>query len=170
MKPSREELEELKESGFNVSENIDIDIDVDNLTKEQILDEELFKTLFALKPEEQIKQNIEIKERAKKVGIKAKDYNDMYKLYKSKYTQSIQPKKIQESMLTNFTVGKVPCVLKCGEWICENDGVYRWVTNNFTPIKVIACPHPIIPIERLINIDTNTEKIKLFNLLTLELK
>ena len=34
-------------------------------------------------------------------------------------------------------------------------------TSTMQPIKIKACPHPIVPIEIINNIDTSTEKVKL---------
>ena len=46
-----------------------------------------------------------------------------------------------------------------GEWICNDYGVYRF--DRRTGQEVIACQHPILPVRRLINIDTGTEKLEL---------
>lgn len=50
-----------------------------------------------------------------------------------------------------------PIELEAGAWICDAEGV-RSVT--FKGIEV-ACCHPILPVERLVNIDTNEEKVKI---------
>lgn len=131
--------------------------EISELTKEQMLDDAIFQFLFTLEPEERIRTLAQLRERAKEVGLGVRSFNEMLKLYQSKYTQTI---KQQGSKVVNFTDAPLQN-LKCGEWICEDEGVYRWITNNYTPVKVIACPHPILPIERLINVDTNIEKIKL---------
>lgn len=131
--------------------------EIDELTKEQILDDQIFQFLFTLEPEERIRTLAQLRDRAKKLGMGVRSFNEMLKLYQSKYTQSA---KQQGSKLINFTDAPLEN-LKCGEWIADDTGVYRWVTNNYTPAKVMACPHPIMPIERLINVDTNVEKVKL---------
>lgn len=151
MNQESELSEKLFEAGFTPFGEIS------ELTKEQILDDKIFQFLFTLEPEERIRTLAQIRERAKKVGLSVRSFNEMLKLYQSKYTQTV---KQQGSKLINFTDAPLEN-LKCGEWICEDAGVYRWVTNNYTPVKVIACPHPIMPIERLINVDTNIEKVKL---------
>ena len=47
--------------------------------------------------------------------------------------------------------------LSCGEWEADERGVSIW-----TPLgERFACPHPILPVLRLVNIDTGVEKVKL---------
>lgn len=48
--------------------------------------------------------------------------------------------------------------MRCGGWIADNNGV-----RTYTPFggEVIACYHPIIPVQLLINAETQKEKIKL---------
>lgn len=50
--------------------------------------------------------------------------------------------------------------MACGNWIAADDGIYTW--NSSTGITDIrACYHPILPIERLKNIQTGEEQLKL---------
>lgn len=57
--------------------------------------------------------------------------------------------------VTMFTAQ--PMELDCGQWLCDDDGIYI----NTSDGKLYACPHPIMPIERLVNIDTLAEKLTL---------
>lgn len=50
-----------------------------------------------------------------------------------------------------------PLELNAGDWEADESGIYRH-TGMF---EECACVHPIMPIERLVNIDTGTEKLKL---------
>jgi hypothetical protein len=50
-----------------------------------------------------------------------------------------------------------PLALKCGGWTCDAGGV-RMPTERGI---VCACPHPIMPVARMRNIDTGVEKVKL---------
>lgn len=45
-----------------------------------------------------------------------------------------------------------------GEWICNDYGVF---TRDRSGFEITACPHPILPVRRLINIDTGTEKMEI---------
>ena len=51
-----------------------------------------------------------------------------------------------------------PIELECGQWLCDVEGV-RMVDGAYG--TQIACCHPIMPTERLVNIDTGEEKINL---------
>lgn len=50
-----------------------------------------------------------------------------------------------------------PIELDCGEWHCDYSGV-RMISNGY---EDVACLHPIMPTERLVNIDTGEEKLKI---------
>lgn len=50
-----------------------------------------------------------------------------------------------------------PLELDAGDWLCTYNGVSRESGGKLE----IACRHPIIPIERLVNIDTNKQKLKI---------
>lgn len=50
-----------------------------------------------------------------------------------------------------------PLELDAGEWLCNYDGVQRDARER----TEIACRHPIMPVERLVNIDTGEEKLKI---------
>lgn len=56
---------------------------------------------------------------------------------------------------TNFS-GQ-PIELDCGNWIADDDGI-RVETEMG---EMLACIHPILPTKRLVNIDNNTEKLKI---------
>lgn len=56
---------------------------------------------------------------------------------------------------TNFS-GQ-PIELDCGNWIADDDGI-RVETEMG---EMLACIHPIMPTKRLVNIDNNTEKLKI---------
>ena len=80
--------------------------------------------------------------------------------FKSMYKKYIESLKAQAGTVyvdnvTNFT-GQ-PLELNAGDWDATDLGVYR--RNGFA--DELACPHPIMPVERLINIDTGEEKLKL---------
>lgn len=51
-----------------------------------------------------------------------------------------------------------PLVLNCGQWDCDRHGIFR--TGRFGG-REAACSHPIMPVERLQNVDTGETRIKL---------
>ena len=50
-----------------------------------------------------------------------------------------------------------PLELECGEWHCDSTGVSKVTRER----EEYACLHPIMPVERLVNIDTNEEKLRI---------
>ena len=60
---------------------------------------------------------------------------------------------------TNFTDSPYDR-MACGNWIAADDGIRTW--NAFTGLTdVRACYHPILPVERLRNIQTGEEQLRL---------
>lgn len=57
---------------------------------------------------------------------------------------------------TDFTGQELELV--CGEWYADDMGVTSVDKMGF---EIIACNHPIMPIQRLVNVDSGIEKIKL---------
>lgn len=57
--------------------------------------------------------------------------------------------------VTEFTGQKLE--LNTGKWLAGDGGIYTLSSYG----EQLACPHPIMPIERLVNIDSGTEKLKL---------
>lgn len=51
-----------------------------------------------------------------------------------------------------------PIELDCGEWEAHDYGIFREGSDGR---KECACAHPIMPVERLVNIDTGEVKVKL---------
>lgn len=49
-----------------------------------------------------------------------------------------------------------PLELECGEWHCDSNGVSKVLKER----EEYACLHPIMPVERLVNIDTGEEKLR----------
>lgn len=50
-----------------------------------------------------------------------------------------------------------PLELESGVWTCDSEGVVRCTLSG----EDVACRHPIMPVERLVNIDTGEEKLKI---------
>lgn len=60
------------------------------------------------------------------------------------------------SKVTEFS-GQQLC-LDCGQWDCNDHGIYR--TGRFG-VRECACSHPIMPVERMRNVDTGETRIRL---------
>jgi len=99
-------------------------------------------------------------------GFRRSDFNKAVKMYKAnrskakaagdtkglapvaKYIRNAQP-------LDGFMLPE--------DWHIDGQMIYRYETKgrDGEPVKAVACPHPIFPVERLQNIETGSEKIKL---------
>lgn len=86
---------------------------------------------------------------AKLAGIK--NFKTLYKSYVSEVSGTYN----YAANYSNFE--NQPMELATGTWEADNNGVYRTM-NGF---EELACCHPIMPVERLINIDTGLEKLKI---------
>jgi len=142
--------EELREMGF-------MPFEIEKLTRESILERDVFDYLFTIIDHmEHTELLVQLRSRARKLGV-TRDFDT---LYKANQLAFIQKNKQAGSNVIKFTDCPLPN-LKCGKWECTDLGVYKEVFNNFVPQKVTACQHPILPIERLSNLDDGTEKIKI---------
>lgn len=88
-------------------------------------------------------------EQAKRVGFT--NFHTMWKKYKK-----AQPDDCDEAgnNFTNFHLQ--PLSLRCGKWVCDDSGVRMATQYGIS----YACPHPIMPVSRMCNIDTGIEKVK----------
>jgi len=128
------------------------------LSKDELLNKTLIENIITI-------NNVEIRERIlAKVESRAKAlkvYQNFKRLFKSIQAEIIQAKKQINSYETEFT--KAPLKLKCKNYICNDMGVTKTDFNQtlMQSIDTVVCSHPILPVERLINVDTNTEKVKI---------
>lgn len=88
---------------------------------------------------------------AKTVGVLG--FKGMYQKYK-KSLKSLVP--MDAENLSDFA--EQPLTLDTGEWHGDESGVWKYAPQGGTEI---ACTHPILPIERLRNIDTGELKVTL---------
>lgn len=95
-------------------------------------------------------------------AIKAKDagFTNFKKAYKN-YEKSLKLVKVGSaenidiSHPTDFPMQ--PIELESGLWECDAEGVKKYTGY----VEEVACMHPIMPVERLVNIDTGEEKLKI---------
>jgi len=50
-----------------------------------------------------------------------------------------------------------PCELLCGEYVCDDSGV---TTHGKFGDEIVVCEHPIMPVQRLVNIDSGEIKLE----------
>lgn len=132
-----------------------MDINIPEYSKEDFNTEKPYEFVYSHRDNKFEMNRIKniITDRAEKVKYGKRAFSEMLKSYidmQSKTTGEII------SNATRFT-GQ-PIELAAGEWEADDVGVSR-VNANYG--EDIACVHPILPIERLVNADTGIEKLKL---------
>lgn len=80
-------------------------------------------------------------------------FKTMYKRYCE--TVSLPDGRMLAGNVTMFT-GQL-MELDAGEWEADDTGVLK----SSSLATLVACPHPVMPVERLVNIDTGVEKLRL---------
>lgn len=87
-------------------------------------------------------------------SVKVKNFKSLYKSYTDQ--QRINSGMIVADSATNFD--NQPIELNCGQWRADDSGIY---IDTYNGAEECACTHPILPVQRLVNIDTGVEKIQL---------
>ena len=131
---------------------------LDRLDKNSILEERVFQELFD--QEDEIKKArlmIALADRAEELGVKTK-FNTILRAYK-KVDKEMRDQKHSPSLVENWTNFTGPYDnMRCGLWIASDKGVYSQKDGG---LEDVACYHPILPIERLKNLETGDEQLKL---------
>lgn len=141
-------------------------MNIHELTSESILSDEVFEELFALEPiaRERLKQ--QITDKAHLLNVKTK-FLELFKIMSKLNNQAEKEKRQLELREANkkkrddkeiamscFMHPTYP-EIHCGNWECGENGVKTF--NMFG--EVIACYNPIMPVCRLVNIQTQKEKM-----------
>lgn len=92
---------------------------------------------------------VKMSARAKSCGV-----SNFATLYKSYIKTHYKAECDNFGEVTNFP--NQPLNLRCGKWQCDINGI----NFNTESTVICACPHPIMPVARMVNIDTGIEKIK----------
>ena len=103
---------------------------------------------------------LSLQDRAKELGVKGK-FDSMVKAFQKVAKSERSKQNSSQSILenwTNFTGGGYDN-MKCGSWIAGDDGIHTF--NKDYTNEVVVCYHPILPVERLKNLETGEEQIKL---------
>lgn len=98
---------------------------------------------------------IALADRAEELGVKVK-FNTILRAYK-KVDREMRKK--SPSLVENWTNFEGPYDnMRCGLWIASDHGIYAQKEGG---LEDVACYHPILPIERLKNLETGDEQLKL---------
>lgn len=135
--------------------------EINKMTEEDLLSEDTLDEVFD--EQDIVKRSrliIQLSRRAKDCRMK-KEFDMMINAYRQMDREMKQQKAMQhpQTLLNNYTnFGDEYQNLYCGAWIAGEDGIYA---QNSGEIKQVACYHPILPVERMKNIETGEEQIKL---------
>lgn len=136
-------------------------IEIKELDAESILDDSVFIELFEMKdPIERSRRKIQLQHRAKMLGVKS-DFDELMRGYNQADRDMKRQAKETHAVCsldnyTNFT-GDYDSMY-CGMWIANDSGIYAQTSGG---IEEVVCYHPILPVERLKNLETGEEQIKL---------
>ncbi len=133
---------------------------LNKLDKQTILADDIFEEIFE-QEDEILKARLilSLEDRAAELGVKRK-FETILKAYsKVNRDTKVKEKKKISSGTDNYTDFDGPYEpMYCGSWLANEKGIY---SQNMSQVEQIACYHPILPIERLKNLETKEEQIKL---------
>lgn len=133
------------------------------LDKVTILSEDVFKEIFEDEDEiHKARLILSLEERAEELGVKGK-FTRLLSAYKKvdAETRKEAKRSREVSLVDNWTNFTGPYDrMQCRSWSASDDGIYTY--NSTTgAMDAQACYHPILPVERMKNLETGEEQIKL---------
>lgn len=136
---------------------------LNKLDKNTILADEIFEEIFSQEDEiQKARLILSLQDRASELGVKGK-FDQMVKAYgrvdRETKKSKADNRKQGFASVDNYTDFEGPYDnMYCGSWLANESGVY---SQNMSQVEQIACYHPILPIERMKNLETGEEQIKL---------
>lgn len=132
-------------------------------TPDELLDDSVFEEVFEIQdPIERSKLILALQDKAKLLNIKSK-FDEMVRAYKKvdrelrKSSAQVQQTNNSFDNYTRFDYFDDGHELYCGNWIADQNGV-----RTFTMFgEQLACYHPILIAQRLMNAETGKEKVKI---------
>ena len=113
---------------------------------------EPYERIYSIKdPFEQARELLKMTQLAK--DCKVNNFRDIYNKYVKSLANVGSYGYVENA--TSFT--DQPLDLNAGEWQANDFGVAKTTDKGI----IIACPHPVMPTERLVNIDTGVEKVRI---------
>lgn len=127
--------------------------------KKSILGEELLEEIFDQEDEiYKARLLLACQERAATLGVKGR-FDELVKAYKKVSREMQKKKSVAIQTLENWTNFEGPYDnMRCKYWIAGEDGIYSMDSSK---AEQLACYHPILPIERLKNLETGEEQVRL---------
>ena len=134
---------------------------LDEYDKESIIGDELFEKIFSIADNvTRSRLILECQDRAKQLGVKS-NFDTLVSAYKQKLKESDRSAKYNPgSRVTDFKLpdDKRYKNMNCGSWVANHNGI---VCYNVMGMELRASYQPVLPIERLENIETGEEQIVL---------
>lgn len=136
-------------------------MDLTTLNEKTVLSDEVFEEIFSQEDEiYKARLLLAAQEVAEGFRVKGK-FDQMVRAYKRVDRETRKKKKQQTTTMHNYTEFEGPYQnLYCGAWIAGETGIYA-PNMGVGVAEQTACYHPILPIERLKNLETGEEQIKL---------
>ncbi len=132
----------LKTETYSIDDNEEY---IKKLNSDTLLDDDTFIRYFDIETQlDRTKYLTAARRKAKSFSL-LKEFNDLLRAWQTEYNSKMN---VDGYNSIDFTDAPIKD-LRCGSWEATDKGVKD------------ACPHPIMPVERLYNLDTETEKIKL---------
>ena len=131
--------------------------EIGSLTAETILSDDVLCEV--MEEEDEIfkaRLLLTLEERAQELGVKTKFTKLVaaYKREKAKYDKQQRQQPANMERVTDFGIDNE---MLCGNWVADNNGV-----RTYGPFgEILACYHPILPVQRLVNAQSSKEKIKI---------
>ncbi len=134
-------------------------MDFTKMNEKDILSDQVLEEIFSQEDEiYKARLLLTAQEVAERFHVKGK-FDNLVKAYKHVDRQTKQKKKQEIAGMSNYTDFEGPYEpMFCGSWIATESGIYG---QNMSTVEQLACYHPILPIERLKNLETGEEQIKL---------
>ena len=134
------------------------------LTAETILSKEILTEVFDQEDElyrAELLASLGLRAAELKVKTEFREMVATYKRIEKEMKRQERDKKSQPCTLEQWTNFDGPYDnMQCKQWIASENGIY--LNNPSTGYTdILACYHPILPIERLKNLETGEEQIKL---------
>lgn len=131
---------------------------IEELTRESILEDNIMDYIIALPNSTGKTREIEqLRGKAQQLKV-LRAFNSIFKQKNQDYIQQL---KARGGNIVKFTDCPLENI-KCGTWTADDTGVFKLdYSTTMQPIKIKACPHPILPVEIINNIDTHIEKVKI---------
>lgn len=131
---------------------------VEMLDKNTILSDRIFEEIFEEQDEiRKARRMLALEDRATELGVKTK-FTKLLNAYK-RVDKEMSKRSKSPVLVDNWTNFTGPYDnMKCGLWIASDAGVYSQKDGG---LEEVACYHPILPVERLKNLETGDEQLKI---------